>query len=619
MSLERIRNRPKEMFGQKQLRHRQHQQQSSSPAVLRPLLPPPAALSMAHQKQPRPKIWLPNRPVTAGPAPCLPMINYHSTAPGNLLNPNPVMQRALLRQHVLVLSLLLHIYQDTSIQFHGRQGENEQAGSGGADWQMNKTLEGNSGKVEERIVSLNGQSVTSFPQQQGEPPLKKQKMNGSEESVEDSRKEHSGQNSNDSHSLETSGSREDGGSLLTDETVESLEPIRAAEVLGVGTSLKVTIQQSSESRAFSTGPEGSAGPSGPDGEKEKSKEHSGTFHCYTCKVTCLSQQDFQCHMSGVEHQQRMTEIQHMSNACLSTLLPYMQETLQGTHRHGERREGVQRWCAVCQNHFSGDLIEHRRTKEHKMSKHSSRPFCTVCERHFRTPRKFVEHMKSPEHKQRVEELREEGEPEILEELITVDAVGCFEGEDGYEEEHNEEEEEGPAADNCAQKEMTADVPQDYDYDSDTQLSASFVVPVAGFLCQLCHKFFHFESTARESHCKSLMHIQNLQRYKAMKIQGSTTQEDAEKKKKCSNTMEELGEPGTKAVCSEGLEHEPDRDKISQSDPKSEKQTSSNRLSPDSAVVIKRHTCVESNAEVGSTSNQVSLSHLEKRGYIEITL
>lgn len=83
-----------------------------------------------------------------------------------------------------------------------------------------------------------------------------------------------------------------------------------------------------------------------------------------------------------------------------------------------------------------------------MSKRLCRPFCPVCERHFRTPRKFVEHMKSAEHKQQVSarpapELR----PDLLrcdslsvssqvhleeaqeEELITVDAVGCFEGEE----------------------------------------------------------------------------------------------------------------------------------------------------------------------------------------------
>lgn len=83
-----------------------------------------------------------------------------------------------------------------------------------------------------------------------------------------------------------------------------------------------------------------------------------------------------------------------------------------------------------------------------MSKRLCRPFCPVCERHFRTPRKFVEHMKSAEHKQQVSALPAPVlRPDLLrcdtvsissqvhmketqeEELITVDAVGCFEGEE----------------------------------------------------------------------------------------------------------------------------------------------------------------------------------------------
>lgn len=39
-------------------------------------------------------------------------------------------------------------------------------------------------------------------------------------------------------------------------------------------------------------------------------------------------------MNSVSHQQRMMEIQHMSNACLVTLLPRVQETLQGASKDG---------------------------------------------------------------------------------------------------------------------------------------------------------------------------------------------------------------------------------------------------------------------------------------------
>lgn len=39
--------------------------------------------------------------------------------------------------------------------------------------------------------------------------------------------------------------------------------------------------------------------------------------------------------------------------------------------------------------------------------------------------------------------------------------------------------------------------------------SSFFVPVAGFICRLCNKFYHFESSALHTHCKSLKHFENL--------------------------------------------------------------------------------------------------------------
>ncbi|XP_010866640.2 cdkn1a interacting zinc finger protein 1b isoform X2 [Esox lucius] len=306
---------------------------------------------------------------------------------------------------------------------------------------------------------------------------------------------------------------------------------RASDVLGVRTSLKVTIQHSSQSRAFSTGieePGAAMGPScGSGGQAQDNdpghKSAADSHYCYICSTPCHNQQNFQSHMNGAEHQRRMLEIQHVSNTCLVNLLPWVADS-QHDLRTGwdDKTGGVQRWCAICQTHFSGDLIEHRRTQEHKLSKQSSRPFCTVCKRHFRTPRKFVEHMKSREHKLQVE-LREEGEPDVLEELITVDAVGCFEGEDDFEEETHEDDdskERQPGERHVAQE----NIEEHEEYDSETQYGPSFVVPVAGYLCRLCHKFFHFESTARHLHCKSLMHFQNLQKYKVLSRKCSVTED-----------------------------------------------------------------------------------------------
>uniref|UniRef100_A0A8D0FWM2 C2H2-type domain-containing protein n=1 Tax=Strix occidentalis caurina TaxID=311401 RepID=A0A8D0FWM2_STROC len=274
------------------------------------------------------------------------------------------------------------------------------------------------------------------------------------------------------------------------------------KVLSSGGSLKVTIQQSSESRAISTTALKPGHWTCEVGTADPNPESVLKFYCYICKTNCCSQQNFQSHMAGIQHQQRLGEIQHMSNVCFVSLLPMVKE--------GEdRSEPVRiRWCNTCQIHFTGDLIKHRRTQEHKLAKRSLRPFCTVCSRHFKTPRKFVEHMKSPEHKQKAKEVilpelgeKELGSPEDSEELITVDAVGCFEDDDD-----EEEEEEGGAG-----EEEDLDVVLIENEDSAAkQVCLDFLVPVAGYLCRLCHKFYHSDSAARLAHCKSLMHFENFQ-------------------------------------------------------------------------------------------------------------
>ncbi|XP_030063787.1 cip1-interacting zinc finger protein [Microcaecilia unicolor] len=332
-----------------------------------------------------------------------------------------------------------------------------------------------------------------------------------------------------------SGTEEHENGSHPEERRVSLES-KISEVPSVGSSLKVTIQQSSESRAISTA---ALKPGHQSREMDVTSEatlHFGpTFYCYICKSNCSSQQSFQSHMATTEHQQRFLEIQHISNASLVTLLPTRKESLQTLiDPDGTKRFFPQRWCNTCQLHFSGDLIKHRRTQEHKLAKHLLRPFCTICSRHFKTPRKFVEHMKSPEHKQKAQEARlgekEPGSPEDPDELITVDAVGCF--EDDEEEEGNSEEEDAkslfPDDTSVTQlvtgKEMPVQGCEGNEgYCSDTVYGLDFVVPVTGYLCRLCHKFYPRDSAARLAHCKSWMHFQNIQKHKAAKNQGKSSQ------------------------------------------------------------------------------------------------
>ncbi|XP_040081099.1 cip1-interacting zinc finger protein isoform X3 [Oryx dammah] len=302
---------------------------------------------------------------------------------------------------------------------------------------------------------------------------------------------------------------------------------RAREMLGVwgaGGSLKVTILQSSDSRAFSTVPltpgprAGDSTSATPTAASTPSKQ-ALQFFCYICKAGCSSQQEFQEHMSGAQHQQRLGEIQHVSQAYLLSLLPVSRDVLEREDEEPPPR----RWCNTCQLYYMGDLIQHRRTQGHKLAKQSLRPFCTICNRSFKTPRKFVEHVKSQGHKDKAKELKtlEKDIASQDEDLfITVDAVGCFEG-DEEEEEDDEEEEEIEVEEEFHKQMRSRDISIEEwkgseTYSPNTAYGVDFMVPVMGYVCRVCHKFYHSNSGVQLSHCKSLAHFENLQKYKKAK-------------------------------------------------------------------------------------------------------
>ncbi|XP_059870059.1 cip1-interacting zinc finger protein isoform X3 [Delphinus delphis] len=300
---------------------------------------------------------------------------------------------------------------------------------------------------------------------------------------------------------------------------------RAREMLGVwgaGGSLKVTILQSSDSRAFSTVPltpgpwSGDSTSATPVAASVPSKQ-ALQFFCYICKAGCSSQQEFQDHMLGAQHQQRLGEIQHMSQACLLSLLPVPRDVLEREDQEPPPR----RWCNTCQLYYMGDLIQHRRTQDHKIAKQSLRPFCTVCNRYFKTPRKFVEHVKSQGHKDKAKELKmleKEIASQDEDHFITVDAVGCFEGDEEEEEDDDDEEEIEVRSRDISIEEWKGSET----YSPDTAYGVDFLVPVMGYICRICHKFYHSNSGAQLSHCKSLAHFENLQKYKKAKNPSPTT-------------------------------------------------------------------------------------------------
>ncbi|MEQ2300000.1 hypothetical protein AMECASPLE_020727 [Ameca splendens] len=247
-------------------------------------------------------------------------------------------------------------------------------------------------------------------------------------------------------------------------------------------------------------------------DEEAASEGSNKFYCYLCSITCFNQQNFRSHMNSISHQQRMMEIQHMSNACLVTLLPRVQESLQGASKEGEKKADLKQWCATCHVHFTCSIVDHQRSEEHKLASKTDLSFCAVCQKRFKTSQSFLEHLHSQEHRQKIQEKG----CETLAKLTNMGTDG-FSFEVETQELQKNEIDQGSTQDGWSSaKEVTLnDMTSDKQYDPDTVYGSSFLDPVAGFICRLCNKFYLFETSALHSHCKSLQHFENLKSYKAM--------------------------------------------------------------------------------------------------------
>uniref|UniRef100_A0A4W5ML55 Matrin-type domain-containing protein n=1 Tax=Hucho hucho TaxID=62062 RepID=A0A4W5ML55_9TELE len=75
-----------------------------------------------------------------------------------------------------------------------------------------------------------------------------------------------------------------------------------------------------------------------------------------------------------------------------------------------------------------------------------------------------------------------------------------------------EEEEEPESKRCRPESPLITVFKLPPFTPNNPIGQDFVVPKAGFFCKLCSLFYGSEDTAKKTHCSSLQHYQNMQKY-----------------------------------------------------------------------------------------------------------
>lgn len=162
---------------------------------------------------------------------------------------------------------------------------------------------------------------------------------------------------------------------------------------------------------------------------KRKKKHSinnnrGLFFCHACSMSFSPRSAFAGHMKSESHKSKQMLLEQLrlhktieisqqskfqSQVSDKSLLLTTKQLPQQMFKDPKEsevdgnslvvNEKKQYYCNVCKITFKGNVIKHRRTVEHKSNKAMARPFCAICNKFFRTPSKFVQHCKMPNHQE----------------------------------------------------------------------------------------------------------------------------------------------------------------------------------------------------------------------------
>ncbi|XP_021926329.1 zinc finger protein on ecdysone puffs isoform X2 [Zootermopsis nevadensis] len=290
-------------------------------------------------------------------------------------------------------------------------------------------------------------------------------------------------------------------------------------------------------------------------EKVPASRYSGIppslFYCHVCKKHMWDENSFQNHLKGRTHQLMMDKLEESYKIRVELMRHEQKVAEQQREIEMERmkRQGkkvnmnIREYCTMCDLHFFGNLIVHRKNDRHQQLKNFLHPRCLPCGKEFPTRVEWDHHKLTPLHLKKTAEARKNrksgSDDEFgIEELIS--GGGGF-GDDFSKREikvrtREEEEDEikeadkvnetvlgkeksgGPEKDEGVNKDaegkdegeatvignLRLRVPK---YNPEVAVGLSLLKKMTGQTCRACHRFFINVEDAK-THCRTLMHYNN---------------------------------------------------------------------------------------------------------------
>ncbi|XP_049829586.1 zinc finger protein on ecdysone puffs-like isoform X1 [Schistocerca gregaria] len=290
-----------------------------------------------------------------------------------------------------------------------------------------------------------------------------------------------------------------------------------------------------------------------DDDEEKGNRYSGIpnalFFCHVCKKHMWDGNSFESHLKGRTHQLMMDKLEESNKIKVELMRHKLKVAEQQREIEMERmkRQGkkvhmkTREYCTMCDLHFYGHLMVHRRNERHQQLKKFLHPRCHLCKKEFPTRIEWDHHRLTPLHLKKSAEARKHrkdgSDDDFLPEELDSDTGSLDddfkrkdikvrtreeEEEDIKEVDKNKEEGDKDEKGEGKQKEGAED-PTPIDelselsfsnlrtripkYNPDVPIGQSALKKLTGIKCRACYRFFLNDDDAK-IHCRTLTHYNN---------------------------------------------------------------------------------------------------------------
>ncbi|KAI8779439.1 zinc finger protein on ecdysone puffs-like [Biomphalaria glabrata] len=238
-------------------------------------------------------------------------------------------------------------------------------------------------------------------------------------------------------------------------------------------------------------------------------DRDSNLYCHVCNKTLYDEESFRRHLNSPKHTQLMNSVLTM-HQMKSNQLKFRIKAEEHLRKIEGGRGGLNPdyFCKICNNSLTIPWERHRFSKIHTQRQLQVTRGCGWCKVHdFKNFTEVLEHRETDEHKKNAEifgKKKDEKERRRSRSRSRDRRSEKHRRRSTSRDRSRREKEREQKAKKKQEDEEDLTIPE---YNAEKTVGLSYIVPVTGFFCKLCHKFYNNEKSAKGAHCQSETHYE----------------------------------------------------------------------------------------------------------------